>query len=114
MKVLQGLAYLVAFCTKGSAVSGRSALRPAVREDLVVPGPRRDWDLRAFVVASLSCRNKLPVELMDLTVGLETFARHVKTPCSEHNAATAWFDGLNKGPDPTNFCESRMNPPNIV
>ena len=30
-------AYFVAFCTKGSAVSGRSALRSAVRGDLVVP-----------------------------------------------------------------------------
>ena len=36
-------AYLVAFCTKGSAVSGRSALRSAVRGDLVVPSHRTDW-----------------------------------------------------------------------
>ena len=60
-KCLKGLApaYLVAFCTKGSAVSGRSALRSAVRGDLVVPGP--------------SCWNELPVELRDLTVGPATF-----------------------------------------
>ena len=52
-KRLKGLtpAYLVAFCTKGSAVSGRSALRSAVRGDLVVPGHRADWGLRAFAIA---------------------------------------------------------------
>ena len=33
---------LVAFRTKGSAVSGRSALRSAVRGDLVVPGHGTD------------------------------------------------------------------------
>ena len=44
-KCLKGLApaYLVAFCTKGSAVSGRSALRSAVRGDLLVPSHRTDW-----------------------------------------------------------------------
>ena len=80
-KCLKGLApaYLVAFCTKGSAVSGRSALRFAVRGDLVVPGHKTDWGLRAFAVAGPSCWNELPVELRDLSVGLETFAKHLKT-----------------------------------
>ena len=44
-KCLEGLApaYLVAFCTKCLAVSGRSALRSAaVRGDLVVPSHRTD------------------------------------------------------------------------
>ena len=80
-KCLKGLApaYLVAFCTKGSAVSGRSALRSAVRGDLVVPSHRTDWGLRAFAVAGPSCWNELPVELRDLTVGPATFAKHLKT-----------------------------------
>ena len=70
-KCLKGLApaYLVAFCTKGSAVSGRSALRSAVREDLVVPGHRTDWGLRAF--AGPSCWNELPVKLSDFCETLE-------------------------------------------
>ena len=77
-KCLKGLApaYLAAFSTKGSAVSGRSALRSAVRGDLVVLGHRTDWGLRAFAVAGL---NELPVDLRDLTVGPETFAKHLKT-----------------------------------
>ena len=76
-KCLKGLApaYLAAFCTKGSAVSGRSALRSAVRGDLVVPSHRTDWGLRAFAVAGPSCWNELPVELRDLTVGPATFAK---------------------------------------
>ena len=80
-KCLKGLApaYLVAFCTKGSAVSGRSALRSAVRGDLVVPSHRTDWGLRAFAVAGPSCWNELPVELRDLTVSPATFAKHLKT-----------------------------------
>ena len=55
-RCLNGLApaYLVAFCTKGLAVSGRSALRSAVRGDLVVPSHRTDWGLRAFAVAGPS------------------------------------------------------------
>ena len=59
-KCLKGLtpAYLVAFCTKGSAVSGRLALRSAVRVDLVVHGHRTDWGLRAFAVAGPSCWNE--------------------------------------------------------
>ena len=59
---LKGLApvYLVAFCTTGSAVSGWSALKSAVRGDFVVPGLHRtDWGLRAFAVAGPSCWNGL-------------------------------------------------------
>ena len=68
-----------AFCTKGSAVSGRSALRSAVRGDLVVPSHRTDWGLIAFAVAGSSCWNELPVELRDLMVGPATFAKLLKT-----------------------------------
>ena len=80
-KCLKGLApaYLVAFCTKGSAVSGRLALRSAVRGDLVVRSHRTDWGLRAFAVAGPSCWNELPVELRDSTVGPATFAKTLKT-----------------------------------
>ena len=58
-KCLEGLApvplllvtgYLVAFCTKGSPVS----LRFAVRGDLVVSIYRTDWGLRAFFAAGPS------------------------------------------------------------
>ena len=72
------MTYLVAFFKKGSAVSGRSALRSRVCGDLVVPGHRTDWGLRAFAVAGPSCWNELPVELRDLSVGPETFAKHLK------------------------------------
>ena len=34
---------------------------------------------RSFAVAGLKCWNKLPVGLRDLSVGPETFARHLKT-----------------------------------
>ena len=80
-KCLKGLApaYLVAFCTKASAVSGRSALKSAVRGDLVVPSHRTDWGLRAFAVAGPSCWNELSVELRDLTVSPATFVKHLKT-----------------------------------
>ena len=80
-KCLKGLvpAYLVAFCNKGSAVSGRSALRSAVRGDLVVPSHRTDWGLGALAVAGPSCWNELPVELRDLTVSPATFAEQLKT-----------------------------------
>ena len=80
-KCLEGPApaYLVAFCTKGSAVSGRSALRSAVCGNHVVPSHRTEWSLRAFAVAGPSCLNELPVELRDLTVGPATFAEHLKT-----------------------------------
>ena len=66
-KCLKGLApaYPVACCTKGSAVSGLSALRSAVRGDLVVPSHRMDWGLRAFAVAGPSCWNELPVEFIE-------------------------------------------------
>ena len=43
-----------------------------------MPSHRTDWGLRAFAVAGLSCWNELPVELMDLTVGSETFAKPFK------------------------------------
>ena len=61
-KCLKGFApaHLVAFCTKGSAVSGRSALRSAIRKDLVVPVHRKDWGLRPFAIAGPSCWNGLP------------------------------------------------------
>ena len=63
-----------------SAISGRSALRSAVRGDLVVPSHRTDWGSRAFAVAGPSCYwNELPVELRDLTVSSATFAKHLKT-----------------------------------
>ena len=66
-------AYLVALCTKGSSISGWSALRSAVCGDLIVPSHRTDWGLRASAVAGHSCLNELPVELRDLTVGPATF-----------------------------------------
>ena len=80
-KCLKGLApaYLVALCTKVSAVSGRSALRSAVCGYLDVHGHRTDWGLRAFAVAGPSCWNELPVDLRDRTVGPETIAKHLKT-----------------------------------
>ena len=78
---LSGLAsaYHVAFCSQGSAVSGRSTLRSAVRGDLVVPSHMTDWGLRAFAVAGPSCWNELPVDLRDMAVGPATFAKHSKT-----------------------------------
>ena len=39
---------------------------------------RRIEGLRAFAVSGPSCWNELPVELRDLTVGPETFAKHLK------------------------------------
>ena len=56
-KCLKGLApaYLVAFRTEGSSISGRSAFRSTVSGDLVVPSHRTDWGLRAFAVAGPSC-----------------------------------------------------------
>ena len=72
-------AYLVAFCTKGLAVSGRSVLRSAVCGDLVVPSHRTYWGLRTFAVAGTSCWNELPVELRDLTISPGSFAKHSKT-----------------------------------
>ena len=44
-----------------------------------MPSHRTDWSLRAFAVAGPSCWNALPVELRDLRVGPETFAKHLKT-----------------------------------
>ena len=44
-----------------------------------MPGHRTEWGSRSFAVAGLKCWNKLSVELRDLSVGPETFARHLKT-----------------------------------
>ena len=60
-------------------VPGRSGLRSAVPGDLVVPGHRTEWGSRSFAAAGLKCWNKLQVGLRDLSVGPETFARHLKT-----------------------------------
>ena len=56
-----------------------SALRSAVRGDLVVLGHRTDWGLRAFAFAGPSCWNELLVKLRDLTVDPATFAKQLKT-----------------------------------
>ena len=69
--------YFADFCIETLAVSGRSGLRSAVREDLVVPGHKAEWGSRAFAVASPSCWNELPVELRDLSVGPETFVKNL-------------------------------------
>ena len=66
-------------CVGTAAVVGRSGLRSAARGDLVVPGHRTEWGSRSFAVAGPKCWNKLPVGLRDLSVGPETFARHLKT-----------------------------------
>ena len=58
---------------------GRSGLRSAARGDLVVPVHRTEWGSSSFAVAGPKCWNKLPVGLRDLSVGPETFARHLKT-----------------------------------
>ena len=78
-KCLKGLApaYLSDLCV--AAVVGRSGLRSVARGDLVVPGHRTEWGSRSFAVAGLKCWNKLSVGLRDLSVGPETFARHLKT-----------------------------------
>ena len=80
-KCLKGLApaYLSDLCVGTAAVVGRSGLRSAARGDLVVPGHRTEWGSRSFAVAGPKCWNKLPVGLRDLSVGPETFARHLKT-----------------------------------
>ena len=80
-KCLKGLApaYLTDLCVGTAAVPGRSGLRSAVRGDLVVPRHRTEWGLRFFAVDGPKCWNKLPVGLTDLSVGPETFARHLKT-----------------------------------
>ena len=72
-------AYLSDLCVGTAAVVGRSGLRSAARGDLVVPGHRTEWGSRSFAVAGPICWNKLPVGLRDLSVGPETFARHLKT-----------------------------------
>ena len=80
-KCLKGLApaYLTDLCVGTAAVPIRSGLRSAVRSDLVVPGHRTERGSRSFAVAGPKCWNKLPVGLRDLSVGPETFTRHLKT-----------------------------------
>ena len=80
-KGLKGLApaYLSYLCAGAAVVVGRSGLRSAARGDLVVPGHRTDGGSRSFAVAGPKCWNKLTVGLGDLSVGPETFAKHLKT-----------------------------------
>ena len=80
-KCLKGLApaYLADLCAGTTAVPGRSGLRSAVRGDLAVAGHRTEWGLRSFAVAGPKSWDRLPVELRNLSIGLETFARHLKT-----------------------------------
>ena len=82
MNTFVGCAYLYDLCV-GTAVVGRSGLRSPARGDLVVPGHRTEWGSRSFAVTGLKCWNKLPVGLRDMSVGPETFARHLKQTCSE-------------------------------
>ena len=58
-KCLKGLApaYLVAFCTKGSAVSGRSALRSAALGGSCCAWPQDGLGFESLVVAGPSCWN---------------------------------------------------------
>ena len=72
-KCLKGLApptCFVAFCTKGSTVSGQSASRSAVRGDLVVPGHRTDWGLQASAVSGHSFWSVEFEMLLVLVVGM--------------------------------------------
>ena len=80
-KCLKGLApaYLSDLCVGTTAVPGRSGLRAVVRGDLFVPGHRREWGSRSFAVTGSKRWNKLPVGRRDLSVGPETFAKHLKT-----------------------------------
>ena len=48
------------------------------RFESLVQCHRTDWSLRAFFVAGPSWWNGLSVELRDLSVGPETFAKHLK------------------------------------
>ena len=45
----------------------------------VVPGHRTEWGLRSFVVAGPSSWNALPVGCRSSSLGLDTFAKHLKT-----------------------------------
>ena len=82
-KCLRGSApaYLADYCTSTFLVSGRSALRSAAHGDIVVPSHRTDWGLRSFAVEGPSSWNALPVGLMTSSLGLDTFAKHLKTHC---------------------------------
>ena len=46
---------------------------------LEFPGHRTEWGSKSLAVAGPKCWNKLPVGLRDLSVGPETYARHLKT-----------------------------------
>ena len=72
-------AYLADYCTSTSLVPGRSALRSAAHEDIFVPGHRTDWGLRSFAVAGPSSWISLPVGCRSSSLGLDTFAKHLKT-----------------------------------
>ena len=80
-KCLKGLApaNLSDLCVGTAAIVGHAGLRSAARGERVVPGHRTEWGSRFFAVAGPKCWNKLPVRLRDLSFGLETFARHLKT-----------------------------------
>ena len=71
-------AYLADYCTNTSLVPGRSAWRSAAHGDIVVPSHRTNWGLRSFAVAGPCSWNALPVDLRFSSVGLDTFARHLK------------------------------------
>ena len=71
-------AYLADYCTSASSVPGWSALRSAAHGDIVIPSHRTDWGLRSFSVADPSCWNALPVGLRSSSLGLDTFAKHLK------------------------------------
>ena len=79
-KCLQGLApaYLSDLCVGTAAVVGRSGLRSAARGDLVVPGHRTEWGCKVFCCGWSEMLEQI-VGFRDLSVGPETFARHLKT-----------------------------------
>ena len=81
-KCLRGSApaYLADYYTSTSLVPFRSALRSAAHGDIVVPSHRTDWSLRSFAMAGPSSWNALPVDLRSSFFGLDTFAKHLKTP----------------------------------
>ena len=54
-------AYLADYCTSTSLVSGRSALRSAAHDDIVVPSHRTVLGLRSSAVAGPSRWNASPV-----------------------------------------------------
>ena len=52
-------------------------MRFAVRDDVFVSGYMTEWGSGSFAVAASKCWNKLAVEFIDMSVGTETFARHL-------------------------------------